>query len=210
MYVVDRDFGFAPNPFHGYCTLATCKPGIRSTARAEDWIVGMGGKTLGATGKCVFAMKVTAKINFQEYWTNRRYITKRPVRNGSSLRLVGDNIYRRDDATAQWQQADSHHSKHDGTPNPVNVRRDTKSDKVLISEHFYYFGNGAPVVPANLLAAAGFKNKIGHWRFTSAPSKQIIAWLEKAFGSSLNHVIADPFNFDESEKRYPGKGNKAI
>ena len=29
MYVVDRDFGFAPNPFHGVRTLATCKPPIR-------------------------------------------------------------------------------------------------------------------------------------------------------------------------------------
>lgn len=25
-YVVARDFGFAPNPFNGFLTLATCKP----------------------------------------------------------------------------------------------------------------------------------------------------------------------------------------
>ena len=24
-YVVTHDNGFAPNPFHGFCTLATCK-----------------------------------------------------------------------------------------------------------------------------------------------------------------------------------------
>ncbi len=28
-----RDYGFAPNPFHGICTLATCKPVIRRVAR---------------------------------------------------------------------------------------------------------------------------------------------------------------------------------
>ncbi|WP_225761747.1 hypothetical protein [Acinetobacter sp. Marseille-P8610] len=28
-YVVSRDFGFAPNPFFNFCTLATCKPKIR-------------------------------------------------------------------------------------------------------------------------------------------------------------------------------------
>ena len=28
-YVVRYDSGFAPNPFYGYCTLATCKPDIR-------------------------------------------------------------------------------------------------------------------------------------------------------------------------------------
>lgn len=28
-YIVRWDHGFAPNPFHGICSLATCKPGIR-------------------------------------------------------------------------------------------------------------------------------------------------------------------------------------
>src|SRR5262245_31415483 len=39
-YVVARDYGFAPNPFYGFCTLATCKPDIRRTADIGDWIVG--------------------------------------------------------------------------------------------------------------------------------------------------------------------------
>jgi len=43
IYVVDRDFGFAPNPFHGYCTLATCKAKIRNQARVGDWVIGNGG-----------------------------------------------------------------------------------------------------------------------------------------------------------------------
>lgn len=210
MYVVDRDFGFAPNPFHGYCTLATCKPGIRSTAQVGDWIVGMGGKKLNAKGKCVFAMKVTAKIDFQEYWINRRFITKRPVRNGSSLRLVGDNIYHREGKTFEWRQADSHHSKSDGSPNPLNITKDTKSDKVLISEYFFYFGREAPVIPPDLIRATGFKNQIGHRRFTDEPSKRVIAWLCTTYSSSLNQVIADPFNFEESDKRYSGKGSKVI
>jgi len=41
-YVVRYDSGFAPNPFYGYCTLATCKPPIRKSAAVEDWIVGCG------------------------------------------------------------------------------------------------------------------------------------------------------------------------
>ena len=210
MYVVDRDVGFAPNPFHGYCTLATCKPGIRSTAQVGDWVVGMGGKNLDAMGRCVFAMKITDKIDFQEYWTNRRYITKRPVRNGSNLRLVGDNIYHRESGSSEWQQADSHHSKRDGSPNPVNIRNDTRSDKVLISEHFFYFGKEAPLVPPDLLRATGFKNRIGHRRFNDQPSKNLIAWLCATYNRSLNQLIADPFQFDQSEKRYAGKGSKLI
>ena len=37
-YVVRYDSGFAPNPFYGYCTLATCKPNIRRSADIGDWV----------------------------------------------------------------------------------------------------------------------------------------------------------------------------
>ena len=40
-YVVMHDSGFAPNPFHGHCTLACCKPKIRSQAKAGDIVVGL-------------------------------------------------------------------------------------------------------------------------------------------------------------------------
>src|SRR5207302_8257370 len=74
IYVVDRDFGFAPNPFHGFCSLATCKPGIRNTANVGDWVIGMGGSRLKATGRCVFAMLITDKITHNEYWLNPIYL----------------------------------------------------------------------------------------------------------------------------------------
>ena len=147
MYVVDRDFGFTPNPFHGLCTLATCKPGIRSTAKVDDWVIGMGGGRLKATGRCIFAMRVTDKITFNEYWVNPAYLDKKPIRNGSNKMMVGDNIYYRDSA-GHWHQADSHHSKTDGSVNPHNLRNDTKTDKVLISRQFFYFGAGRAVGPS--------------------------------------------------------------
>lgn len=40
-YVVARDYGFAPNPFGGICTLATCKQRIRNNANVNDWIFGI-------------------------------------------------------------------------------------------------------------------------------------------------------------------------
>src|SRR6185295_1040051 len=95
MYVVQRDFGFAPNPFHGYCTLATCKPGIRRTAKVDDWGIGMGGSRLRAT----------KTITFNEYWPSLEFLDKRPVRHGSNKMMVGDNIYHLDVATNEWRQA---------------------------------------------------------------------------------------------------------
>ena len=58
-YIVARDYGFAPNPFHGSCTLATCKPQIRSSASIGDWVVGTGAKTTyDLAGHLIYAMKV--------------------------------------------------------------------------------------------------------------------------------------------------------
>ena len=72
MYVVKGDFGFAPNPFHGACTLATCKPPIRKGARVGDWVIGMGGSRLNATGRCIYAMEVTQAFTFNGYWDPSR------------------------------------------------------------------------------------------------------------------------------------------
>ena len=41
-YVLDHDYGFAPNPFYDVCTLATCKPSIRERAAIGDYVVGTG------------------------------------------------------------------------------------------------------------------------------------------------------------------------
>ena len=46
-YVVVSDHGFAPNPFHGYCTLANCKPRIRGSAQPGDWILGSASRAGG-------------------------------------------------------------------------------------------------------------------------------------------------------------------
>ena len=208
VYVVDRDFGFAPNPFHGYCTLATCKPGIRSGAEVGDWVIGVGGARLNATGRCIFAMRITQKLTFNEYWTSLAYLDKKPVRNGSGRMMVGDNIYSYDSTRQEWCQADSHHSNTDGSVNPHNLRTDTKSDKVLISRHFFYFGREAPTIPSDFLDVIGFKNGRNYRVFDADQCASIINWLHNSFEGSLNQVKADPFDFDNSEKRYSADNNK--
>jgi hypothetical protein len=207
-YVVDRDFGFAPNPFHGFCTLATCKPGIRNTAAVGDWAIGMGGARLKATGRCVFAMRISEKITYNEYWLSPMYFDKRPVRNGSCRMMVGDNIYYLDPVTRKWNQADSHHSNSDGSVNLKNLSTDTKSNKVLISRHFFYFGINAPLLPADMIAEIGFKNGIGHKVYHSSSCLRLIDWLSNH--SAINTVHGDPYDFEISDKRYAGKGSQII
>lgn len=194
IYVVNHDFGFAPNPFHGYCTLATCKPRIRNKAEVEDWVIGVGGRRLEATGQCVYAMRVTQKITFNEYWKNPIYFDKKPVRNGSRKMMAGDNIYYLDTMQNTWCQADSYHSNPDGSTDLLHLSKDTSSDKVLISRHFFYFGKEAPLV-SDLLNAIGYKNQIGHRVFEDKIAGELIEWLHNSFRGSLNQIIGNPFDF---------------
>jgi hypothetical protein len=205
IYVVDRDYGFAPNPFHGYCTLATCKPRIRNPAKIGDWVIGVGGTRLNATGRCIFAMRISDKINYDTYWNDATYRVKIPIRNGSQVMMVGDNIYHRDPKSDSWIQIDSHHSKEDGSPNPLNIENDTKSENVLISTHFYYFGSSAPTIPSEIIKKLGYKNGRFHRRFSITQTTPLLDWLESKYGHLLNQVISDPFDFEQSHERYSPK-----
>lgn len=208
MYVVARDFGFAPNPFHGVCTLATCKPLIRRKAQIGDWVIGMGGARLKAVGRCVFAMKITDTMSFDKFWANPEFRAKRPVRNGSRKMMVRDNIYHHNEATSKWEQADSHHSRPDGTPDLANQERDTSADRVIISQHFLYFGSCAPLVPAAILNAIGFRNGQGHRLYDDNRCRDLLGWLKKSFHRDFNRILGDPYDFSHSNARYSVHNDK--
>lgn len=145
-YIVARDYGFAPNPFYGVLTLATCKPVIRKTANIGDLIIGCSNKAQG--NKLIYMAKVSEILTFDQYWNNQRFAKKKPVMNGSLKKLYGDNIYHHD-TEGNWMQEDSHHSNVDGTINQYNLDRDTrKTDKVLVCNEFTYLGKSMINVPA--------------------------------------------------------------
>lgn len=156
-YVVRYDSGFAPNPFYGYCTLATCKPTIRKGAQIGDWLVGTGSgdRKVQLAGRLVYAMKVTETLTFEEFDADPRFEKKKPVRRGSRKHSCGDNIYYRDPESGAWSQRDSFHSLADGTVNSDHVERDTGVNRVLVSDRFVYFGGQGPAVPTTLRAADG-------------------------------------------------------
>jgi Nucleotide modification associated domain 2 len=150
-YVVARDYGFAPNPFFGICTLATCKPRIRGTAQVGDWVVGTGSKTRNREKHLVFAMCVTEALTFSNYWNDARFRRKRPNLRGSKKQAFGDNIYFKNSKTGKWHQENSHHSLEDGSMNRANVVNDTQADRVLLSLDFVYWGGVGPKIPARFL-----------------------------------------------------------
>lgn len=180
-YVVRFDSGFAPNPFYGWCTLATCMRKIRATAQVGDWIVGTGSQQVGRGGHLVYAMRVTGTMSFRDYDADPRFQAKKPFRRGSRKQSCGDNIYYRDLADRHWLQRDSFHTAANGAPVAKHIAHDTGVDRILVSDHFVYFGGEGPRVAAKLKDKDGrqlVKTGIGHYVFKDpAFIAKVEAWI---------------------------------
>ncbi|KQW72346.1 hypothetical protein [Ensifer sp. Root127] len=182
-YIVRYDSGFAPNPFYGICTLATCKPLIRKHAAIGDWITGCGSadRAVKRGDHIVYAMRVTETLTFHQYNADPRFERKKPVRNGSRKQSAGDNIYFPAAGTGGWSQRDSFHSLANGIPNPKHVANDTQVDRVLLSDDYVYFGGEGPGFPADLQDKNGrhiCKTGIGRSKFTDVGMEnKLTAWL---------------------------------
>ena len=194
-YIITRDYGFAPNPFYGVCTLATCKPKIRKSAQVGDWVVGFGSSTGKFKNKIIYAMKVEDKLTFDTYWDDTKYHRKKPVANGSLKQNFGDNIYHH--LNGDWVQENSHHSNDDGTINEYNLKRDTQADCVLISSTYWYFGKKAIDTPPNLTGIIPYGRG---YRIFKGFDEQLLEWLDSL---GEKGYIGEPAKFDKFE-RYDG------
>lgn len=195
-YIVARDYGFAPNPFYGFCTLATCKPKIRGGASLGDWIIGTGAKSrYDMAGRLIYAMQVSEVLNFSTYWNDSRFLAKRPNVRGSLKIMYGDNIYHR--VGKRWVQADSHHSLANGRPNNANIARDTGTDRVLIATKFVYWGASAPAIPKRFRSFRKTGEDIcckarGHRVFRGDPVTAFAEWLDE---QGMWGVQGEPIEF---------------
>jgi len=143
-YKQTHDTGFAPNPFHGYCTLATCKPQIRLHKRVGDWIAGFTSQSLNKDGvgyeRLIYLMHVAEKLPFEIYHTDPRFAAKIPDQDSKRcVETIGDNIYGiRDGTVFQIPNRD-----HDISALP----KDTSGKFALIATEFAYFGSEPIVIP---------------------------------------------------------------
>lgn len=149
-YLMTHDSGFAPNPFFGYLTLATCMTDIRRTKKVGHWVAGFAGKTL--VKKCnnlgvdipyqglIYLMEIGEILTLDEYFHDPRFQMKKAVALGSNdiKRERGDNIYRIDE-TGNYQQLEN--DNHD----EGEITKDTKGRNVIIAKQFYYFGRNCPI-----------------------------------------------------------------
>ena len=196
-YVIVRDYGFAPNPFGGYCTLATCKPRIRRAAGIGDWVVGTGSKRKNRDGHLVFIMRVSEVLSFNQYWQDIRFLQKRPNLRGSKKQAFGDNIYFKD-SSGIWHQKDSHHSYGDGSSNRHNIDHDTQTDRVLIGPDYAYWGSHGPLLPRRFRDYNGEDLYAGHGHkchFSIHLITDFVAWYRSL---SAEGYCGDPGDWDKT------------
>lgn len=193
-YKVEHDFGLAPNPFGGYCTLAVCKSDIRKNKRLNvgDWIIGIGSKKLGKLNHLIYAMRLSEKLSFDEYWDDPRFQYKKPVVNGSLVMMYGDNIYHRASVNDDWIQENSAHSLENGVVNQEHLVGDIGGEKVLVGKYFFYLGDAAVLIPKEF---EGVCTKGRASKSISIPSEtadQFIKWLESHYSPGIH---GDPINW---------------
>jgi hypothetical protein len=200
-YVVARDYGFAPNPFGGVCTLATCKPQIRQRAAVGDWVAGVASTGDSKVPSLVYVMRVDEVLTYDAYWNDQRFQRKKPSRTASVKQLFGDNIYHHNNA-GQWTQADSHHSLADGSPNPLNIANDTKSEGVLVSWRYVYWGSNSIKIPAEFLDFNGesITLKRGYKRhFSDAFVASFVQWIE---GLQVQGFLGPPYQWQKKGAKW--------
>lgn len=196
-YIITRDFGFAPNPFQGVLTLATCKPKIRKAAQAGDYLIGNSSKAMG--NKLIYMAKVDEVTTFDQYWVDPRFQCKKATMNGSFKTLYGDNIYHHEGE--KWIQANSHHSLENGLENHANLEKDTGlTDRVLICREFFYLGQS--MIDIDGLFPGCIHRNIGHHTVSESECKALWKYLEKNFPEG---GLIDVPNLFRAFKRYDGK-----
>ena len=145
-YKVAYDGGSAPNPFHGICTLAICKPVIRRVAEKDDVIVGLG--CGDEEDRIVYCMVVSARVSWAEYIQGCKAGFIADKKDPSKKYTLKGRIPKdkHDPGDCIWEDAvDYEHaldswSRHDGEDDFIgDIRR---GENVLIGETFWYFGKG--------------------------------------------------------------------
>ncbi|OPY60053.1 MAG: hypothetical protein A4E56_02938 [Pelotomaculum sp. PtaU1.Bin065] len=151
VYTLVHDAGFAPNPYHGYCTLACCKPIIRKIAEVGDWIVGITPRAHGS--RLVYAMNVNETLPFEKYWVDPRFIDKKPKwKSEDPVQRSGDNIYKYSGHAKFTQLPSRHWDSKCNQPDLNQMKIDLSGKYVLISKKYSYFGQNTQPIPANLLS----------------------------------------------------------
>jgi hypothetical protein len=173
-YIMTDDSGSAPNPYGPACTLAICKPRIRSAAWPGDWIAGFSSRNHpDKPNHLIYAMRVGEKLDWKQYdqRCGSGSVWEVKVPDADSPRYekrVGDCLY-------FWRGGRCRQRR--GVHGPGDKEKDI-SAPVLVSDLFYYFGRRMRPVPAPYQDL--IPRQQGHFSNRNEPYQQgFLDWLLK-------------------------------
>lgn len=192
-YRMDHDYGFAPNPFWGTLTLATCKAQIRKSKSLAvgDWVVGLGSKAMGTEGKVVYVAQVDEIITFDQYWGDSRFQVKKADIKGSLMQMYGDNVYHTMNGKVVQEPC-----AHSNDANGRHKKSDISGKNVLLCKSFFYFGDKAFLLPEEF----EYIGNTGNPRATKFKDldddriNRFITWLGANYTTGIH---GDPCNWRE-------------
>ena len=159
-----------------------CKPKIRKRAQVGDWIIGFRSRR---PGDVLYAMQVTEKITFADYWRDERFADRKP--RASAL---PDNIYRPQAGGGLTQVRNAVHG-------PIEAHKDISGQYVLLSTRFWYFGDQSVPIPTDLVhlvhTTQGHSVRIGR-------RPRDIEWIEQWLASWPPGIHGKPANASTKSK----------
>lgn len=201
-YKLTHDSGFAPNPFHGALTLATCRPPIRRCRQPGDWIAGFASRQLVTKARkkgvvipfmgLLYLAQVTKVMLLSEYFDNPRFAQKKSVKDSPhEIERAGDNIYFCDQQGQYQQLPNNHHV-------PGDKPHDLSGVNALICSDFWYLGRKCFVPQRGWSTVLGAQ-EISLARLFKLPSDFVQAMLLHFNTHGIKPGInADPCLWDSS------------
>lgn len=206
VYVVNVDFGMAPNVTDGICTLATCKPALRAyTDLGRQWIVGMGGaksrtpdpykpgglRTENWKDRLIYVMAPEERLTYDEYYNDPRFQSRIPKAENDP----GDNIYFQDN-TGKYRVTERFNDVHKvqaGKPFAGFMDNDMRNGPyVLVARKFWYFGDQAPSLYEQASVSEGLAETLrdtfrGH-KIVAEPNQvtEFSDWLHQNFKPGIH------------------------
>lgn len=187
-YTMVHDYGFAPNPFWGFCTLGVCTPNHQGIKLAKgDWI--LGNSDVKSRNLLIYAMCVSESLNFDAYFHDQRFKKKKPRFDRGWKEASGDNIYYRGTSGRFRQIQTQYHA------DKQIRKKDEKHPTVFIAKEFYYFGRSMFRLPAKFqpLMRVGKGCRCNH---DPKLVEEFIAWLRNNFTKGIH---GDPRDADTSD-----------
>jgi hypothetical protein len=185
VYKLTTDDGGAPCVWDNMLSLAICKPRIRTTAEAGDWVFGFAAKQLSPDEyRLIYIAEVTEVIRCGEYYENARF-KNRP-----------DRIYvRGGDGRFGVRRRARYHAEGRQLRHDLGDEYEYPRATVLLSDDFRYFG-GRSVVDiyrypeiATMLATLTQGHRVNHPGARERELRRLKRWAWQKFSTP---VLGEP------------------